>query len=327
MKLSAAKKLLGLARRLTANATSHEVKSVQNEVSKALFLAGQSAAQSMRNLDRLPLLADAAFQVTSQWGEDGIIEWLVSALNTGANTFVEFGVEDFREANCRFLMENRNWRGLVFDGDPENITKLKSEGNFWRYDLVAESHFITAENIDSLIVQAGFSGEIGLLSVDIDGVDYWVFKAIESVSPEILILEYNSVFGDTMAVTVPYRRDFIRYKAHHSGLYYGASLRAMRMLAEQKGYTFIGTPRTGTNAFFVRNDLAELVLSKLQRVAAFPSLHRESRNENGDLTFARGRSRFELVSGMPVIDLSVSSEITFDDYKRFYSEEWLGLLD
>ena len=112
----------------------------------------------------LASLDQAEFKVFSQWGEDGIIDWLIERAGIPPNleTFVEFGVASYAEANTRFLLQNRNWRGLVMDGNARRIEALKREqGLFWGYDLTAKTAFITRDNINELLVEAGFSGEIG----------------------------------------------------------------------------------------------------------------------------------------------------------------------
>ena len=134
-------------------------------------------------------LSDYEFQVFSQWGEDGIIQFLVRKLNICSKIFVEFGVETYHEANTRFLMMKDNWSGLVIDGSKSNINMIKNQSISWRYSLTAVESFITAENINSIITNNGINGEIGILSVDIDGNDYWVTKAIDCIQPILLINE------------------------------------------------------------------------------------------------------------------------------------------
>ena len=158
-------------------------------------------------------LSDYEFQVFSQWGEDGIIQFLVRKLNICSKIFVEFGVETYHEANTRFLMMKDNWSGLVIDGSKSNINMIKNQSISWRYSLTAVESFITAENINSIITNNGINGEIGILSVDIDGNDYWVTKAIDCIQPILLINEYNSVFGSDRAISVPYDPSFVRSSA------------------------------------------------------------------------------------------------------------------
>ncbi|MCV0371353.1 hypothetical protein [Filomicrobium sp.] len=289
---------------------------------RSLFLNGQIAAMQVRQREQIKTLADVEFRVTSQWGEDGIIEWLCHKLPNIDRSFVEFGVENFGEANTRFLLQNRGWRGLVLDGNSAHMDYVRSEAIHWKHDLVAESAFITAENINDLITRNGFAGELGILSVDIDGNDYWVLKAIASVNPAILIAEINGVLGDHHSITVPYDPSFRRLSAHHSGQYFGASIKAMISLAEERGYAFVGTNSTGVNAFFVRSDLAGPVLSSIETIKAWPARHRDSRDVSGALTFARGPAKIDLIKDLPVYDLERDIIVPIESLLPLYSDAW-----
>lgn len=119
------------------------------------------------------------------------------------------------------------------------------------------------------IEQSGIFGEIDLLSIDIDGNDYWVWKAMTAIRPRVVVIEYNSSFGPDRSVTVAYDPSFRRYEKHPSGLYYGASLQALNKLAAQKGYFLAGCDSAGVNAFFVRDDLADRGIAKIEVSRAF----------------------------------------------------------
>ena len=134
------------------------------------------------------------FKVFSQWGDDGIIQFLINYLDIKHKTFIEFGVENYTECNTRFLLVNNNWKGLIFDGSEKNITAIKKDNFYWQYNLTAECEFITTENINHLIKKNNFSGKVGILHIDIDGNDYHVWRAITEVEADIVIMEYNSVF-------------------------------------------------------------------------------------------------------------------------------------
>jgi hypothetical protein len=247
----------------------------------------------------------AEFRVFSQWGEDGILQQLLRYIPVSRKTFIEFGVETYQEANTRFLLIHDNWSGLVMDGSIENIEFIKSDDLYWRYNLKAEQAFITRENINDLIRRNGISGEIGLLSVDIDGNDYWVWEAIDVVSPSIVVVEYNARFGPDRAVTIPYRADFIRTKAHYSNLYYGASLAALCVLARRKGYAFVGCNMAGNNAFFVRNDLKPAALPEITPQQGYrPSKFRESRDPQGKLTFLSAGEELAILEKLPLFEIS-----------------------
>jgi hypothetical protein len=198
-------------------------------------------------------LAAHEFRAFSQWVEDGISQWLVREVEVGPKVFVEFGVEDYREANTRFLAERDNWTGLVMDGSQENIERVRRSEICWRQNLRAVAAFITCDNVNQLISGHGISGEIGLLSIDIDGNDYWVWKALDVVRPVIAVAEYNHRFGDELAVTIPYDAQF-RRGGRYPIYYFGASLKALCLLGARKGYAFVGCNSHGVNAFFVRRD-------------------------------------------------------------------------
>jgi hypothetical protein len=205
---------------------------------------------------------DYEFRVFSQWGEDGLIQHLIGQVDIPNKIFIEFGVEDYSEANTRFLLENNNWAGLIIDGDKRSIEYVKRDIVSWAHNIIAKCAFITKENINEIITNSCIFGDIGLLSIDIDGNDYWVWEAIDCVSPRIVICEYNSLFGAKAKVTIPYRPLFKRDTCNYDIVYYGASLSALEHLGQQKGYSLVGSNCAGNNAFFVRND----VIGNLQRL-------------------------------------------------------------
>ena len=299
-----------------ANAPIYEVSE------RLLVLQAQSFAQQNRLKKSSPELSSVEFCAFSQWGEDGIIDWLVERLPGIPKTFIEFGVEDYRQSNTRLLLQLRNWRGLIMDGSLDHIKNIQNQEIYWRYQLEAKCAFLDSDNINQLIHDAGLMGEIGLLSIDIDGNDYWVWQALSVVQPAIVVCEYNAVFGDVHQLTVPYRQDFQRTLAHHSNLYFGASIRALIKLGQEKGYQFVGTSSTGCNAFFVKNDLAPVILNSLEEISTYPSSVREARDEVGKLLFTSGAQRPRLIDHLPLIDLKKNSETTLADCSNLYSLEW-----
>ena len=247
----------------------------------------------------------AEFSVYSQWGEDGILQHLFRHVPISNKVFVEFGVENYTEANTRFLLIKDNWTGLVMDGNEENINYIRRDDISWRFHLKAQQAFITRENINDLVRANGISGDIGLLSIDIDGNDYWVWEAIDVVTPAIVIVEYNYRFGSERAVTIPYRADFQRTKAHHSNIYCGASLAALCNLGTRKGYAFVGSNTAGNNAFFVRRDLKPASLPELTPAAGFAQgKFREARDENGRLAFLDQAQEAAILAKLPVVEVS-----------------------
>jgi hypothetical protein len=119
---------------------------------------------------------------------------------------------------------------------------------------------VTRENINDLVSSHGFAGEIDLLSIDIDGIDYWVWEQLTSCRPRVVIVEYNPFLGADRSVTIPYDPEFDRHRFDVPRFaYYGASLRALVKLGARKGYRLVLVEPRGVNAFFVREDLAAAV--------------------------------------------------------------------
>ena len=192
-----------IVRRIVRGAIEPEFSAMERMVQQLAIQLGQVI--SYRNAERTDIgFHDAEFSTFSQWGEDGIIQYLLARTDLGDLSFVEFGVESYREANTRFLLMKDNWRGLIIDADSHHIEFIRQSQLAWRHDITAVSTFVTAGNINRLLLDNGKLGDIGLLSIDIDGNDYWVLKAITAVRPRIIICEYNSVFGSRRAVSVPY---------------------------------------------------------------------------------------------------------------------------
>jgi len=293
-------------------ATRHELSKLMVKVESLSIVCGQLKATQACQIDK-PSLRDVEFKVFSQFGEDGIIQYLISRLEITDETFIEFGVEDYTESNTRFLLVNNNWKGLVIDGNPSNIDAIRNSEIYWRHDITAVPAFINASNINQIITDNGFSGEIGLLSIDIDGNDYWVWRAIDCVNPVLVICEYNCVFGNEHSLTIPYTIDFQRSRAHYSHLYFGASLPALRELAESKGYNYVGCNSNGNNAFFVRNSHAHRLHHLIGSAEFVLSKTRDSRDDQGRLNFVSSEERRTIIKDMPVLDLSSQRVVLLGD--------------
>lgn len=282
---------------------------LQQEMDELRLLSGALLAKQLRQRGAISSLSETEFKVFSQWGDDGIIQYLIQRLDIPHKTFIEFGVADYWESNTRFLLMNDNWSGLVMDGSEENITAIKEAYYYWRYDLEAVACFVDTNNINQLIANRGFDEEVGLLHIDIDGNDYWVWKAINVIRPVIVVVEYNSSFGSEREITVPYRRDFDRAKAHYSHLYFGTSLAALNHLAGEKQYRFVGCNSAGNNAYFVRADKLNPECTKLCESARYQaSRFRESRNTAGELDYKQGGDRLEAIKGLPVYNVKTGQD-------------------
>jgi hypothetical protein len=272
----------------------------------ATLLIGKQMSWQVATLPPNLDFRKVGFKVFSQWDEDGIIQYLVNKLPIPNKTFIEFGVENFEESNSRFLMVNDHWRGMVLDASASDIQYIQQHRIFWQYDLQAKSAWITRKNINELLQTSGFGDDVGLLSIDIDGNDYWIWEAIECIRPRIVIVEYNSLLG-LQPIAVPYKEDFARTASHYSNLYYGSSLGALHHLAQKKGYLLLGSNVWGHNAFFIRADIAGEFRGLELRDAYVESKFRESRNSEGKLSYVRGNDRIQLIKHLPVVQV-VSGE-------------------
>lgn len=204
----------------------------------------------------LPRFDEVEFRSFSQHGEDGILWFIFCLIGTTNKRVVEICAGDGVECNSANLIVNHRWKGLLFDGDP---AKVEFGRAFYTRNLNTLADppelvhaWIDADGIDSLVTRYGFSGEVDLLSLDMDGVDYWVYKSLSCISPRVIVLEYNASLGPHEALTVPYNPQF-RAQGNH----WGASLPAFVKLCRQRGYRLVGCDTSGINAFFIRSGIAE----------------------------------------------------------------------
>ena len=288
----------------------HQINKIEQEQNKITLILhklqetlGRIEARQLQTSNSKSI-RDNEFRSFSQWGEDGIIQFLISNVPINRKIFVEFGVQNYTESNTRFLLINNNWSGLVIDGGSEEIAYIKNDPIYWQYNLKAVNSFITKDNINQILSDNGIQGEIGLLSVDIDGNDYWVWQAIDCINPASVVSEYNFRFGANKAVTVPYDASFVRSKAHYSNIYYGASLKALCILADRKGYAFVGCNSAGNNAFFVRKDLKPDAINEITVEEGYVrGQFRESRDEKGNLLYLSLEEEQKLLNTLPLVEI------------------------
>lgn len=214
---------------------------------------------------KLPAFPDVEFRCHSQTGEDGILLYIFSLIGTTNRKVLEICAGSGIECNAANLIINHGFRGLLFDGSAENIADGREfygrHPSTFLCPPKLESAWITAENVNELVTSKGFSGEIDLLSLDLDGNDYWIWKALTAVSPRVVVLEFNGYFGPHVSATMPYQPDFqLDYSAKPYRC--GATLAAFTKLGRAKGYRLVGSQRLLFNAFFVRDDVGCDVLSE-----------------------------------------------------------------
>ena len=242
----------------------------------------------LRQDGRLPAFADTGYRVFSQFEEDGKLLFIFSIIGMGGRRFVEIGSDDGVNSNSANLYFNFDWTGLFVDGNPRSIRRgrhfFARYPHPWCYAPRFVCARVTRENINPLLEDSGSTGEIDLLSIDIDGNDYWIWDALTVITPRVVVvIETHNEFG-LENIVVPYDPDYSPPGKHP--LYHGASPRAMVALGRRKGYRLVGANTLGFNFFFVRNDLA---------VAELPEVSVESVLQHPSV--AAGQAGFEAIRG------------------------------
>jgi hypothetical protein len=232
-------------------------------------------------------------RVHSQNGEDGLLLHVFSKVGATNRRLVEFGIGDGRQCNAANLILNFGWSGLLMDCDATHVMRAR---NFYHDErgippqrLRIEECLVTRDNIDAVLERYGTKAEIDLLSIDIDGNDYWVWKAMQVVEPRVVAIEYNASFGASDPLVAVYDPRFDRKAKHPSGWYHGASLPALARLGSRRGYALVGCDSSGVNAFFVRRDLAQGRLMELAPAEAFYPNRRRLRRASEREQLARLR--------------------------------------
>ncbi|MEM6822061.1 MAG: hypothetical protein AAF558_08990 [Verrucomicrobiota bacterium] len=221
------------------------------EAQLVLSLAYQNQASDGKVL---PSFDQATVRAFSQTNEDGILLLITSVLGRGNGRIVEIGCGNGEESNSANLLVNHGWHGWLFDGSKEGIVAadrfFQNCRDTRHHPPLIRQAWITRKNINQLLEDAGVPSEIDVFSLDIDGMDYWVWEALTFVRPRIVVLEYNNIIPADLSITVPYEDSF---SVQTQG-YMGASLRALVDLSKKKGYRLIGCNKYGYNAFFIRED-------------------------------------------------------------------------
>lgn len=219
-------------------------------------------------------IKDTGYRVFSQFEEDGKLLFIFAVLGMQHKTFIEIGSDDGVNSNSANLYFNFGWDGLYLDGNPKSIERGRKFFSKYPHNWFHQPKFVCdlvkRDNVNKLIENAGLKGTVGLISIDIDGNDYWIWDAITSVEAEVVIIETHNEFGFN-DIVVPYDPDYF-YPGKHP-LYHGASPIAMTKLANKKGYRLVGANDLGFNFIFVKNGLADEYLPEvsIESVLQHPS--------------------------------------------------------
>ena len=228
-----------------------------NEAVAQRMLMHQYRLLASQGHEWLPSINDVGFRKYSQFEEDGILLYIFSLVRPTNKKCVEICAGNGRECNTANLIVNHGWWGYLFDGDKQNVKEgtafFSQNKDTFFYPPKFTRAWITAENVNDVIEKSGVSGPIDLLSLDLDGMDYWVWKAISVIEPQVVVCETHNAIPPDKALTVPYDPKFV----FASEDFRGASLAAMCKLGRDKGYRLVGTHRFGFNAFFVKNTVGK----------------------------------------------------------------------
>jgi hypothetical protein len=219
---------------------------------------------------KINALEEIGFNVYSPTYEDGILLFIFSIIGITNKKLVDIGAGTVQGSSVSNLIINHSFSGLLIEGKKENSKLLRDYYSKHPETLLFPpktiSALVTAENVNQLINNNKLHGEIDLLCIDIDGMDYWIWKAIEVIQPRVVVVEYQDILGPQKSWTVPYKADFnvhdysVNNKLNN---YNGASLSAFVKLGKQKGYRLIGCNKGGWNAFFIRNDINDEYLPEI----------------------------------------------------------------
>ena len=247
--------LTGLIQKVLANQKEHEAWRKQDQKWRMVFRRQLDAV--IRNLyltgSDVPAphsLTGHRFRLRSQNEEDGVILALLKAAGVATRRFVEIGCGR-SGGNAAILAYDFGWSGLMVDASPKAIDAIRKTFKP-NPGVVAVRAKVTSDTLNDLLRSRGMTGEIDLLSIDVDSYDYWLLDVLTACSPRVLVMEYNALFGPDRAVTVPNEP---RATDAPKG-YSGASLAALEKRARQKGYRLVLCEEAGVNGFFLRNDLA-----------------------------------------------------------------------
>ena len=264
---------------------------------------------------REPMIQDPTTKVYeargySQNGEDGVLLHLLAEVGVVGHRIVEIGCGCGAECNSALLSCCFGWNALLFDRNGAQVEKavqfFQSKGAEDRVRLIHQE--VQPDALDQLLETEGFSDELDVLSIDVDGFDFWLWKHLDTVRPRIVVIEVNGSYGPEVSGTVPWSPGDPHhdpYQHHARGWHHGASLRALEALGRSKGYRLVAVESTGTNAFFVREDVVTASLPEVDPRQVWHPHQVRSRRHSPD-------SQARSLAGLPFVEVDDCGEVNME---------------
>lgn len=224
------------------------------ETDRSIYLSIAELSRRYRaanESDREAPLTEFELRCFSQHGEDGVIAEILARIGTGTKFFAEFGIECGREGNCVFMADVIGWAGLFIEPDEASYAALARK-YATSEQIQTLNATVTPDNVEDLFADARVPPEPDVVSIDVDGQDYWIWEALEAYRPRLVVIEYNALLPAGRQLTQPRGYD----EPWDGTDYFGASLDALCALADRKEYRLVHTDLAAINAFFVRADVA-----------------------------------------------------------------------
>lgn len=313
------KQVLATLKLAVATEVQRSLSPIQSEMYLSRRQLGELHLHLQSSAEEKSSLEGYGFSVWSQTDEDGILGFLVSRLQLRKPRCLEIGAGKFLESNFRFLAEVMNASVFAVDAREDLAREVRKLDVSWLAPVVPHQTWVTPKNINEIMFQATTDiGKLDILSIDLDGNDYWVLEAANLEDIKLVMVENNPVFAGSFPVSVPRDDAFYRFDAHHSGLYWGASISAFVHLLESRGFRLVGRNSKGFNAFFLK---AEIVANDplLRQFASNVDLSsenwgiREGRDSSGNLTFEDSARLLEDSADLPLVNVATGEQMTLED--------------
>ena len=271
-------------------------KEKNNQIEQIIIANQYRLMKKILTKEEMPSFKDVGFKVHSQFEEDGILLYIFSIIGVTNKRVIEICAGDGISCMSANFIINHGWEGLLFDGDQnsvnEGIKYYSQHKSTYLHPPIFKRAWITTENINQLITENNFAGNIDLLSLDIDGNDYYIIEAINVIKPRVIICETHNVIPSDLALTIPYKSDFTRMSGLHPD-FMSVSLLAMKTILKRKGYRLIGSHSYGFNAIFILNGIGE---------DYFPEVSVESVHDN-PYTKATRDKRWKEIKDLPWVKI------------------------